>query len=277
MIFIRRFKHSARIDGWNVVKWGYHSGKRGARMAHRHAGHRNRLKRRFATEGLDNFEPHEVLELLLYQTIPQRDVNPLAHELIARFGSLNAVIAATPDELMTVDGVGERTALWLSSLSNMVGHYRTLTLSDRPRLSTLANISEYCVKLLLHEKEDQIWVFNMNMAGYLVHSARLNHSLQMNPQQIARAIADLSIRYRAQCFVLVQHRQENNLRVAPKDIELTQHVCDALYSIRIPMIDHLFICGRQVESLREKGLLTPEDAQSLNEQMSMELFDHWLD
>lgn len=253
------------------------TGKRGAQMAHQHAGHRSRLRRRFATEGLDNFQPHEVLELLLYQTIPQRDVNPLAHELIRQFGSLSAVLEADPQALMAVEGVGERTALWLGSVKNMVRHYRTLSLNDRPRLSTLSNISDYCVNLLMDEKENALWLFNLNMAGFLMHSALLSTAEAIDARAVTRAIADLSIRYHAQCFVLVQRRSPARMRVRPDDILLTQAICDALYSIRIPMIDHLLICGHRVQSMREAGILYPDNAQALNEQMSMDLFDHWLD
>lgn len=63
-----------------------------------HAGHRARLRERFLKEGLSGFSEHEVLELLLMFAIPQKDVNPLAHALIGRFGSLSAVLEASPAE-----------------------------------------------------------------------------------------------------------------------------------------------------------------------------------
>lgn len=63
-----------------------------------HENHRERIKRRFLIEGLDNFEPHNVLELLLFYSIPQRDTNELAHKLIERFGSLSEVFDASFDD-----------------------------------------------------------------------------------------------------------------------------------------------------------------------------------
>ena len=55
-----------------------------------HAGHRQRLKERFLKDGLDHFEEHQVLELLLFYGIPQRDTNEIAHELIRKFGSVQS-------------------------------------------------------------------------------------------------------------------------------------------------------------------------------------------
>ena len=68
-----------------------------------HTNHRERLKNRFLTEGLDTFDPHNIMELLLFYSIPQRDTNELGHELINRFGSLAGVFDAPFDELLEVE------------------------------------------------------------------------------------------------------------------------------------------------------------------------------
>ena len=71
-------------------------------MAGEHAGHRQRMRERFLTGGLEGFADHEVLELMLFYAIPQRNVNPLAHRLLDRFGTLHAVLEAPVEELMKV-------------------------------------------------------------------------------------------------------------------------------------------------------------------------------
>ena len=78
-----------------------------------HGGHRERLRQRLMTEGVDNFEPHELLEFLLYYAIPRQNVNLLAHELLNTFGNLRNVLGADPSELTQVKGMGENAALWL--------------------------------------------------------------------------------------------------------------------------------------------------------------------
>ena len=64
-----------------------------------HSGHRSRKRRQFRDHGIDSFADHEVLELLLYYAVPRRDTNPIAHALMDRFGSLNAVLSAPVEEL----------------------------------------------------------------------------------------------------------------------------------------------------------------------------------
>ena len=61
-----------------------------------HDGHRERLKERFRTEGLDGFTEVQVLELLLFYSVPRKDTNEIAHALLEKFGTLAQVLDANP-------------------------------------------------------------------------------------------------------------------------------------------------------------------------------------
>lgn len=87
-----------------------------------HDGHRQRLMERFRKEGLDNFDPVQVIELLLFYSIPRRDTNEIAHELINRFKSVSRVMDASEEELMQVPGVEKNTAVFLH-LAKQAGRY----------------------------------------------------------------------------------------------------------------------------------------------------------
>lgn len=73
-----------------------------------HDGHRQRSKRRYLALGAEGMEDHQLLELLLFYAIPRQDTNETAHRLIQRFGSLQGVLHAAPEELTSVEGVGEK-------------------------------------------------------------------------------------------------------------------------------------------------------------------------
>ena len=88
-----------------------------------HTGHRGRLKEEFLTRGIEGWPDHKVLELILFYAIPQGDVNPLAHELIDRFGSLSGVLDALPEELMKVKGMGEHSSTMLKLFPAVMGRY----------------------------------------------------------------------------------------------------------------------------------------------------------
>ena len=85
-----------------------------------HKGHRERLRLRLESGGLTDFQQHEILEFLLYFADARNDMNPLAHQLIDRFGSLEAVLAADEAALRAIKGVGARKAAWLRRVAALV-------------------------------------------------------------------------------------------------------------------------------------------------------------
>ena len=90
---------------------------------HIHTGHRKRVKTEFQVRGVAGWPDHRILELLLFYAIPQGDVNPLAHELVDRFGSLDRVLDALPEELMKVKGMGEHSITLLKLIPAVMGRY----------------------------------------------------------------------------------------------------------------------------------------------------------
>ena len=92
-----------------------------------HAGHRERLRRRFDQEGLNGFAPHEALELLLTFALPRIDTNGLAHALIRRFGSLGEVLEASKAELTQVEGIGPRAATLITMMVPLLRMYEQVS------------------------------------------------------------------------------------------------------------------------------------------------------
>ena len=109
-------------------------------------GHRARLKARFLTDGFDNFNEINALELLLFYTIPRSDTNPIAHRLLDRFGSFSAVLDADYNELLEVDGVSDHTATFLKLLPQTARYYESSKITERKELATLSDIGEFFVR-----------------------------------------------------------------------------------------------------------------------------------
>lgn len=107
-----------------------------------HAGHRGRMRRRFLANGLEGFSDHEVLELLLFFALPRQDVNPMAHALINRFGSLPGALSAPAEELRTIYGVGPKVSRFLTLIPDILfqTEYRLLS-PARTTLRTPADLS----------------------------------------------------------------------------------------------------------------------------------------
>ena len=78
----------------------------GNKKAHKGEGHRQRLRERFLSSGLEGFHDYEVIELLLTLAMPRKDCKDAAKEALLRFKTLQGVLEASPQELCRVAGIG---------------------------------------------------------------------------------------------------------------------------------------------------------------------------
>ena len=97
-----------------------------------HADHRQRIFDRAAREGFDHFEPHELLEVLLFFSKPRVNTNPTAHDLFNRFGSIKGVMDADEMDVCAIDGVGPKSA----ALLKLVPQKRASVPSSKTNLSS---------------------------------------------------------------------------------------------------------------------------------------------
>lgn len=137
-----------------------------------HDGHRDRMRMRFLRSGLDSFAAHEVLELLLFYAIPRRNVNPLAHNLLRHFGSLPAVLDASPEQLMQVPGIGESAATLLSLLIPVVRRADKERLGEKPVITNYREAKEYCRYLFSGSSEEVLYVICLDAQGRVLRAVR---------------------------------------------------------------------------------------------------------
>ena len=114
------------------------------KAANLHAGHRHNMKTRFLKNGysFDNFQPHEVLEMLLYYVIPQRNTNDIAHRLIEQFGSIENVFSASVNQLTTVKGIKDASAMYIKAI-NALSRFTELSKVVPNRLLTVEDMINY--------------------------------------------------------------------------------------------------------------------------------------
>lgn len=123
-----------------------------------HDGHRARMKARFVRNGLDNFDDHSVLELLLFYAVPRRDVNELAHALLDHFGTLDAVFEASCEDMMRVPGVGENVATLLTLIPQVGRRYQMAKRRQQTILRSSEDAGNYLVPLYLYERTEVVYL-----------------------------------------------------------------------------------------------------------------------
>lgn len=218
---------------------------------HRHAGHRERMKAEFLARGLEGWPDHRVLELLLFYTIPQGDVNDLAHELVERFGSLAGVLDASVEELKKVKGVGDHTAVFLRMLPAVLGRYQ----GARTRLSAIINSPEDAYAWLepyfFGARNEMVYVLCLDGKRQVLGVRKVAEGSIEMAEVNTRRIAEEAIGLRA-AQIYVAHNHVSNLAIPSQaDWLTTDTLRGALRPIGIELIDHLVFVDGDMVSMKD--------------------------
>lgn len=224
---------------------GYLRGKR-TMSDHAHSGHRARLRAQYAASGADGLHDHQFLELLLTYAIPRRDTNALAHALLARFGSLEAVIGAEIAQLMLVDGVGEGAATFLHMQGDLM---RRLSLSRVANargeivLNTPLAAAQYAAALMMNEAYECVVVVCLNAKKAVVAHELIQLGSLTEAHVYPRRVAEIALLRRAHGVLLLHNHPTGDPSPSDDDAAVTDSVRDALNSVGVQLCDHLIVAG----------------------------------
>lgn len=220
-----------------------------------HSGHRKRLKKRFLEEGLDSFEPHQVLELILFFSIPRKDTNETAHKLLERFGSLSGVFEAGVKELTDVEGIGENSAFLISMIPQLSRRYLNDRWRDKPELNSSSKAGDYAVSLFAGRTYEVFYVICLDAQNRVNHAALVHEGTINEAPVYPRIIVETALRHKANSVILAHNHPGGSLNPSRGDIEATKVIKNALEAISIKVIDHIIVCGWEYVSFAERGLL----------------------
>lgn len=221
-----------------------------------HDGHRERVRKRFSENGLSGFADHEALELLLYYAIPRGDVNPLAHALMERFGSLSGVLSAPAELLVQVEGVGERTAMLLRLVPQIAQKARLADLERELALNTRERVGAYLLELFSRERNEAVYQICLDGKGKLLACRRLGEGSASAVNLDVRKIVQNAIVFSA-CSVILAHNHPSGVALPSQaDHAATLRVKAALESVDVKLEDHIIVADGDFISFSESGFLS---------------------
>lgn len=220
-----------------------------------HSGHRARMKKKLLSQGLDIFEPHEVLEILLYYAIPQRNTNEIAKNLIAHFGSLSAVLDASMDSLRKA-GLTEHQALYLKLFPSVTRLYLVDKYDNPEKTVNYEYIPDYIRdKFIGFEETENVLLFLMDKKGKEVYSGMIAHGDFDTARISIREIITLAINYGATAAFLAHSHPSGLALPSKEDVMVTRSLKEALKLVNVTLLDHYIVADHECVSLAESGLL----------------------
>lgn len=223
-----------------------------------HAGHRERMRQRFLQCGINGFADHEVLEMLLYYSIPRANTNHIAHELLKSAGSIYGVLHATEAELREISGVGDSTIFLLRFLREFIprAEFKPLKGSGKSmkkfedrmayfRLALADCADEHLMMVCLDDQLRTIRQFTIanGSSGY-AHA---------EPQTLVRYVLSVPCNY-----VILGHNHPAGMAwPSMMDISATNQIARLLRQLSIEVVDHIIVAGKHTYSMRQNGSYEP--------------------
>ncbi|MBY0297548.1 MAG: DNA repair protein RadC [Methylobacterium sp.] len=202
-------------------------------------GHRERLRARFA-QG-DTLPDYEFLELVLFRSIPRRDVKPIAKALIQRFGSFAEVISAPPDLLAEIDGIGPAVIGDLKILEAAGRRLARGAVMERPLLTSWSAVIDYCRAAMAFSPREEFRILFLDKRNRLIADevqgqGTVDHT-PVYPREVVRRSLELS----ATALILVHNHPSGDPTPSQADIRMTRDIVAAAGPLGIVVHDHIIV------------------------------------
>jgi DNA repair protein RadC len=228
-----------RRAGKSSEKGGSQTGLEDA-TPHYH-GHRERLRGRFREAGADALADYELLELILFRAIPQRDVKPLAKKLIETFGSFAEVIGAPETRLKEVKGLGDAAITELKIVHASASRLARGQVKARTVLSSWSSVLDYCRTAMAFAEKEQFRILFLDKRNQLIadevqQTGTVDHT-PVYPREVVKRALELS----ATAINIVHNHPSGDPTPSRADIQMTQSILDIAKPLGISVHDHIIV------------------------------------
>ena len=219
-----------------------------------HSGHRDRLRGEFLARS-ESFPDHKVLELLLFYALPRQDTNPIAHDLLERFGSLVGVLDAPPEALAQVKGVGDRSAVLFKAVKELARRYA----AGRSRIGNLIT-TNYAAYEILHPlffgaRNERVYLLCLDGKKKLLGCAKLGEGNVNAAEVTPRGVVETALNHNAARVILAHNHVSGLALPSDEDKATTLYLQTLLSQVGVLLDDHLIFVDDDMVSLKDSGLL----------------------
>ena len=213
-----------------------------------HEGHRERMRNKYVNKGIEVFEQHEILEMLLFYAIPRKNTNDIAHRLLEACGSLSAVFDAPIDILMQ-QGLSYNAAVLLHMIPDLSRAYQSDKFDNEEKIITDENIGKKMVHLFAGKNEECVYAFFLDAKGKEKYSGIISKGDASSAPLFSKDIVSIAARCKAVTVIIAHNHPSGVAFPSRAGLEATADIADALDTIGIHLADHIIVADRDYISL----------------------------
>jgi DNA repair protein RadC len=227
-----------------------------------HKDHRSRLKSQFIEHGIEPLTDVQKLELLLFYAIPQKDTNPIAHELISAFGSLKNVLKADYNQLVKVNGIKENAATLISLVNSMLNY------AERPeaqsKLSSTSVAKDFVSRFYFNVSVEQFYVICLTKSNEVIKSFMIKSGTADEVDVQIRTITQVALDSKCNKIIISHNHPQGKAEMSDEDFAFTYSIVCSCMLNSIEVVDHIIVGTDKTISLQEQHVLQKIKERALN-------------
>ena len=228
------------------------------------AGHRKRLRERFLDGGLAGFHDYEIVELLLSLGTPRRDCKQQAKEAIKRFKTLRGVLAASPEELQQIQGIGPHSAFGIKLVQEVAREFLKGQIAEGPVYQSSREVFDYLYHSMRDLKKEVFKVLYLNAQHQIIETVDLFQGTVDSSFIPPREVMEGALAKNATALIFVHNHPSGNAEPSQNDKQLTRDLVYAGSIMHIRVLDHIVIGDNRYFSFAGEGLIEEYEADFLN-------------
>ncbi len=228
------------------------------------SGHRKRLRERFLRSGLGGFHDYEIIELLLTLGSPRKDCKQPAKEVIKKFKTLRGALAASPQELQKVEGIGPHSAFGIKLVQEVAREFLRQSIMDKPVYKSPQEIFDYLYHSMRDLKKEVFKVIYLNSQNRIIDTVDLEGGTIDSRSVSPREVMESALKHNAAALILVHNHPSGNPTPSRSDEQVTRDLVFAGSIIQVRVLDHIIIGDNKYFSFASEGLIEKYQDSFLN-------------
>lgn len=220
-----------------------------------HKNHRQRLRAELRNIKFNTLDDYKAIEFLLFNCHKIKDTNPIAHNLINRFGNFVNVLEASYDQLMLVEGVGDATASFITSILPLMERYTTQKANSKIKLTTTYDYVKIYGEIIKHSQKEYLAIIPVNNryegSKFVKVEVGVNDNVEVIFDHVYNAIRDTDFKK----VIIMHNHPSGNPNPSPEDLSTTSLLAVKLHVFKIEILDSIIVSENGYYSFKDEGYM----------------------
>ena len=208
-----------------------------------HSGHRQRMLEKLVRYGGEHFESHELMEILLFYSIPRINTNEIAHRLIDRFGSVRGVLDASIEELCSVEGIGLKSAELIRLVTELYLRCSVESIDTTKQFTKYSQVCEYLNARYIGLSKEVVYLLIFNNSMRLIAAEKIAEGTSNSAAIRSDVVLRCAYSYNSNNVILAHNHPGGKAIPSGADITATGLIRNHIAGYGVKLIEHFVVAN----------------------------------